>query len=152
MKYPLSLLILLISLLVNGIAYADNTVKGEATIIVDNETYTLSLKKCYSGSNLVDGQTFEAFIIATHLSRKSKALGPLFSATGSKTIDKTETLYSLRVDGGFLKGGTRYIGKMPYDSFKDNKLVFKGKADSIKRENKKPIKKIVSIEINVKCF
>lgn len=125
-----------------------NEIKGEATIIVDNKTYNLPLKKCYSATNLEDGKSLEAFIISTHQSRKSKGSEPRFTAIGSKT---EKTGYSLQIDGGFSKGGTRYQGKMPFDSFKDNKLVFEGKAKSIMKENKKSVKGLVSISIMVTC-
>ncbi len=125
--------------------------KGEAIIIVDNKTYVLPLKKCYSATNIVDGETYEAFIIATHLSRKSKETGPRFSALGSKSEGKTKASYHLQVDGDFSKGGTGYRGKMPFESFKDNKLVFEGKANSIRKENNKPVKRLVQINITVTC-
>ena len=125
-----------------------NEVKGEATIIVDNKTYTLPLKKCYSATNIDDGKKYEAFIIVTHLSRKSEGTEPRFTAMGSKT---EKTGYKLQIDGGFSKGGTGYRGKMPFESFKDNKLVFEGKANSIRKENKKPVKGLVPIKITVSC-
>jgi len=133
---------------------ADSTVqeiKGEATIILDNKTYNLPLKKCYSATNIVDGKTLEAFIIATHLSRKSKETGPRFSALGSKTEDKTKASYRLQIDGGISKGGRGYRGKMPFESFKDNKLVFEGEAKSIRKENKKLVKELFPINITVSC-
>ena len=125
-----------------------NQIKGEAVIIVDNKTYTLPLKKCYSATNTVDGKTHEAFIISTHQSRKSEEAEPVFSAMGSKT---EKTGYSLRIDGGFLNGGTGYRGEMPYESFKDNKLVFEGKSNSIRKENEKSVKEQVPIHITVTC-
>ena len=125
-----------------------NKEKGEATIFVDNKTYTLSLKKCFSATNTEDGKTLEAFVISTHQSRKSKGPESRFTAMGSKT---EKTGYSLQVSGGFSKSGTRYQGKMPYDSFKDNKLVFEGKAKSIKKKNNKTIKGLTSISIKVTC-
>ena len=130
---------------------ADNTtnqIKGEAVIIVDNKTYILTLKKCYSAKNIDDGKTHEAFIISTHRSRKSKETGPRFSTMGSKT---EKTGYKLQIDGGLSKGGTDYRGKMSFESFKDNKLVFEGKANSIRKENKKLIQVLVSIKISVRC-
>ena len=126
-----------------------NDVKGEAIIIVDNKTYTLLLKKCYSATNIEDEKTLEAFVIATHQSRKSKESEPRFSATGSKS---EKTGFSLQIDGGFSKGGTRYQGKMPYESFKNSKLTFEGETKSLKRDNKKLIKKVLPITINVQCF
>ena len=125
-----------------------NEIKGEAVIIVDNKTYTLALKKCFSVTNTVDGETNEGFVISTHHSRKSKGTEPLFSAMGSKT---EKTGYSFRVDGGFLNGGTGYRGEMPYESFKDSKLVFEGKANSIRKENKKLVKGLAPIKIIVTC-
>jgi hypothetical protein len=130
---------------------AESNSKGEAIIIVDNKTYTLPLKKCYSATNTEDGKTHEAFIIATHLSRKSKETGPRFSALGSKADDKTKASYRLQIDGGISKGGTGYRGKMPFESFKDNKLVFEGKAKSIRKENKKLVKELAPINITVSC-
>ena len=132
-------------------ANADSTVnyvKGEAIIIVDNKTYTLPLKKCYSSTNIGDEKTLDAFVFATHQSRKSKGAEPRFSAIGGKS---EKTGYSLQIDGGFSKGGKHYQGKMPYESFKDNKLVFEGKANSIKKVNKKPVKGVVPISITVSC-
>ena len=119
---------------------ADSTAseaKGEATIVVDNKTYTLPLKKCFSATNTEDGKTLEAFVISTHQSRKSIGPEARFTAMGSKT---EKTGYSLQDGGSFSKGGTCYQRKIPYESFKDNKLVFEGEAKSIKKENKKTIK------------
>ena len=112
----------------------DSEAKGEATIVFDNKTYTLPLKKCFSATKTEDGKTLEAFVISTHQSRKSKGPEPRFIAIGNKT---EKTGYSLQVGGGFSKGGTRYQGKMPYESFKDNKLVFEGKAKVLKKKIKK---------------
>lgn len=129
-----------------------NKVKGEAIINISGEAYRLSLQKCYQATNTVEGKTVEAFIIATHQSRKSKEPGHRFTALGSKTSDKAKGSYRLQLGGGFLNGGTEFSGKIPYDSFSDNKLVFKGKSNSIKRKNKEVIKRVVPIEINVTCF
>ncbi len=152
MKYLYFLLILIFSQASAVVAYADNTkneLKGEAIITVENKIYTLPLRKCYNASNNVDGKKNEVFVMATHLSRRSKVTGPRFTALGSLT---GKTGFKLNFKGGPSNGGILYQAKMPFDSFKENKLVFKGKADSIKRENKKPIRKIVAIEINIKCF
>ncbi len=67
---------------------------------------------------------------------------------GSKT---EKTGYKLQIDGGFSKGGTDYRGEMPFESFKDNKLFFEGKANSIRKENNKPVKGCASINITVSC-
>ncbi len=144
----------LMLLVVSAIAYAGNAAqeeKGEANIIVDNNTYILPLKKCYSATDSVDGEKIEAFIVATHLSRNSKQAGTRFSALGSKTEGETRASYRLQVDGSFSKGGTDYRGEMPYESFRDNRLVFEGKADSIRRENNRPVKGLVPIKITVSC-
>ncbi len=85
-----------------------NEVKGEAIIVVDNKTYTLTLKKCFSATNTEDGKMLEAFVISTHQSRKSKEPGPRFSALGSKTEGKTKASYRLQIDGDFSKSGTGY--------------------------------------------
>ncbi len=126
-------------------------VKGEAIITVADKTYTLALQKCHNATNTVEGKIHSAFVIATHESRKSKEPGSRFSALGSKAEGKTKASYRLQVDGGFSKGGTDYRGKMPFESFKDNKLVFEGKANSIRKENKKPEKGLVPINITVSC-
>ena len=148
---PLILITLLFTIFSANADNTANEVKGEAIIVVDNKTYTLPLKKCYSATNVVDGNKHEFFVISTHNSRKSKEIGPRLSIITSRTDEKTEAIYSLQVDGGFSKGGTRYQGKMPYESFKDNKLVFEGKASSIRKEKNKPIKKLVQINITVSC-
>lgn len=130
---------------------ADSTtsqIEGEAIIVVDNIIYTLTLKKCYSTKNIDDGQTSETFIISTHQSRKSNEIGPRFSAIGSNIEKKG---FKLQIGGGFSKGGTDYRGKMPFESFKDNKLTFEGKANSIKKENDKLVKDLVPIKITVSC-
>ena len=133
---------------------ADSTsqeVKGEAIITVANKTFTLALQKCHNATNTVEGKFHSAFVIATHQSRKSKEPGHRFSAIGSKTEGKTKASYRLQVDGGFSKGGTGYRGKMPFKSFKDNKLFFEGKSNSIRKENKKPVKGLAPINIKVTC-
>jgi len=144
-------LVLFISLFIALSVGADSTtnqIKGEAIIIVDNKTYTLTLKKCYSAKNIDDGKTHEAFILSTQQSRKSKETGPRFSAMGNKT---EKTGYKLQIDGGISKGGTDYRGKMSFESFKDNKLIFEGKANSIRKENKKLIQELVPIKITATC-
>lgn len=146
-----STLILLISIYTVIAVNADNTtnqMKGEATIIINNDTYMLPLKNCYSSTNIVDGKKYEAFVVTTHLSRKGKGTEPRFTAIGSKA---EKTAYKLQIDGGFLKGGTGYRGQMPFESFKSNKLTFEGMASSIKKENNKSVKGLVPIKITVNC-
>ncbi len=140
--------IMLLTFVVNADSNTSSQSKGGAVIKVAGKTYTLSLKKCYSATQLFEGENLTAFIITTHLSRKSKEPGPRFSATGSKT---GKTGYQLQIDGGFSKGGTLYQGKMPYESFKDKRLIYSGKADSYTRVNKKPVKELVPINITVSC-
>ncbi len=126
--------------------------KGEAVIKVAGKTYTLSLKKCYSATRSVEGKKATVFIMATHQSRRSKEPGPRFTVLGSDSGGKTRATYTLRVDGGFLKGGIDYSSAFPYKSFKDNKLVIQGEAKSIKKANKKVVKSVVPIVINVSCL
>ena len=133
---------------------ADNTVsemQGEATIIVDSTTYSLPLRRCYSASNVQDGITYEGFTLSTHLSRRSKETGPRFFASGSKAEGKSKANYRVQIDGGALKGGIDYRGEIPYESYKDSKLVFEGKANSSRKKKEKVVNKVVPISIAVTC-
>jgi len=98
MLNPLILLTLIFMVFSVNADSKTNEVKGEATIVVDNKTYTLAFKKYFSGNNTEDGKTHEAFVMLNASGRKSKGTEPKFTATGSKT-DKTG--YSLEVGGGF---------------------------------------------------
>ena len=128
-----------------------NEIKGEAIIIVDGTSYSLPLRKCYSASNIEDGKTREGFTISTHLSRRSKETGPRFFASGSKAEGKTKTNYRLQVDGGVLKDGIDYRGEIPYENYKDNNLVFVGRANRSGKKRGKVVNKFVPISITVTC-
>ena len=147
--------IILISLSLISMVNADNSAnkeQGEAIIIVDEKTYSLHLQKCYSATKMVEGKDHSVFVFATHQSRKSKGVGPRFSSLGSKSTESAQISYRLQLDGGFSKGGSEYAGKIPFESFNDNKLIFEGEARSLKKKDKKIIKKILPISISIKCF
>lgn len=127
--------------------------KGEAIIMIADKTYTLALKKCYDTATLVKGKEFSAFIISTHTSRVSKVDGPpVFTLLGTQNSAETKASYRLSINGGVRKDGVGYRGKLPFSSFSDNKLVYKGEANSLRKVGKKLIKAVVPIEITVTCL
>jgi len=145
--------LMLLALIVNADSNLSVTQsKGEAVIKVAGKTYTLALRKCYSATRLLKGKKLTVFVIATHLSRRSKEPGPRFTAMGNDSGRKTRATYTLHLDGGFLKGGIDYSSIFPYESFKDNHLVIKGDARSLKKENKKVVESVVPIAINISCL
>ena len=134
-----------------SMVYADGAkIKGSAIIKVAGKMHTLSLVKCYKKTHVLKGKPISIFIIATHKSRKSKKAEPWFLARGASHT--TTAIFQLSLDGGIKKGGIDYSNKLPFDSFKNNKLSFKGTANSIKKEGKKVLRATVPIEINVSCF
>lgn len=151
---PINSLLLLTLLFTAYSVNADSTVnemQGEATIIVDSTSYSLALRRCYSASDVHDGITYEGFTISTHLSRRSKETGPRFFASGTKAEGKPKANYRMQINGGAQKGGIDYRGEIPYENYKDNKLVFVGKANSSSKKGKKVVNNTVRISIAVVC-
>ncbi len=142
-------------------ACADKTAigQGEAVINVDGQTYELPLVKCYSAESAVNGKLQTVLIISSHQSRMDKALGPRFTIVGAQAPGKGSTSksaltkFSLGIGGGVMKGGIRYTGLLPIDNYQDNKLHYKGQAESLKMDDQtgKALSSKIDIDISVVC-
>jgi hypothetical protein len=130
---------------------AVKVLKGEALITIEGDTHTLPLYTCYRVTNTFKGKPSKDLMIRTYKSRKSKELGPRFSAVGRDQSDKSQIFYTLSIKGGVMKGGADYKGQVSFEYLEGNTLHYKGKSKKRRMESGKLIKSVAPIEFTVTC-